>query len=205
VGLVALAVALAVALGGCTGAGRAPGSASPGAPGLSRAIAALPGTLPTRLCTDNIYAGRNAAAVVRTPDDIVVGPVRLSTLRQATGAGLYRFGTADGPAAGIKTPMSVSGTTSRWIALRVIGDGGQVKVSYDPASFVSGTPGDPRHGRTVVAVQTAVACGNGASGFVQYNGGFTWLHATCATLQVFDQRGRLVAEKVVPFGLKKCG
>jgi hypothetical protein len=197
--------ALALAQGGCAGAGRSPGSAPAGAPGLSRTMVALPGTLPTRRCSDNIYAGGNAAAVVRTPDDVVVGPVRLSTLRQATGAGLYRFATADGPATGFKSPLSVSGTTSRWIALRVTGDGGRVKVSYDPASFVGGTPGDPKQGRTVVAVQTAVACGNGAAGFVQYNGGFTWLHATCATLQVFDQKGRLVAAKVVPFGLKKCG
>jgi hypothetical protein len=160
--------------------------------------------MPTRLCTDNIYAGTRAASVVRTPTDIVVGPVRFGTLGQATGAGLYPFRTPDGTAEGIKSPMSVSGTTSRWIAVRVTGDGGQVKVSYDPASFVSGTPGDPAQGRTLVAVQTAVACGNGASGFVQYNGGFTWLRATCATLQVFDRKGRLLAEKVVPFGLKAC-
>ena len=123
-----------------------PGSASTGVSGGGRAIGAIPGTMPTRLCTDNIYAGTRAASVVRTPTDIVVGPVRFGTLGQATGAGLYPFRTPDGTAEGIKSPMSVSGTTSRWIAVRVTGDGGQGEGQLRPGQLREWHPWRPRHG-----------------------------------------------------------
>jgi hypothetical protein len=167
-------------------------------------IGAIPGKMPSRLCSDNIYAGSNGASVVRTPDDVVVGPLRFGTLRQATGQGLYTAHTPDGLAYGIKSPLSISGTSSPWVALRVAGDANQVKVSYDSLGSLSGRLEDPRFGKTVMALQSAVACGNGASGFVQYNGGFAWLLPTCAILQAFDQTGHLLGSKRVPFGKKEC-
>ena len=193
-----------VGVAGCGGSSRAAPSSRAYESEVGSRIGAVPGTMPTRLCADNIYAGQSASSIVRTPDDIVVGPVRFSTLHQATGVGLYRFATPDGPADGFKSPLSVSGTSGPWVAVWVTGDDDQVKINYDPADFVSGIPGDPKTGSPQVALQTAVACGNGVSGFVQYNGGFTWFHATCATVQVFDGAGHLLGEKVVPFGRVSC-
>lgn len=198
VGLVGLMVA------GCSNSGQSTQGkptmeTQPGGP-----IGAIPGAMPMRLCTNNIFSGSNLTAVVHTSDDIVVGPLRFSTLRQATQPNQYSFHTPDGLAYGIKIPLTVSGTASAWIALRLSSDYQRVKVSYDPASFLSGSPGDPKHGSDSVSIQSAVACGLGTQGFVQYNGGFTWLHASCATVQVFDQDGRLLGSKRIPFGVKHC-
>ena len=199
-----IAAVLLIALTGCGASNQGDTSESSGAIGPSDSIAAIPGTMPTRLCSDNIYSGPSASSVVRTPDDVVIGPLRFGILAQATGKGLYTYPTPDGLAYGIKSPLSVSGTTSQWVALRVTGDANQVKTEYRSPAAAPSSPDDPKQGSTVFALQTAVACGTGSTGFVQYNGGFVWLHPTCATLQVFDQSGHLLASMVVPFGKKTC-
>jgi hypothetical protein len=79
-----------------------------------------------------------------------------------------------------------------------------VKVAYDPSSFVGGSPVDPTTGSDQAALQTAVACGLGQHGFVQYNGGFIWHQDACATIQAFDEAGRLLGSKRVAFGVKRC-
>jgi hypothetical protein len=157
-----------------------------------------------RLCTNNIFTGPNSAAVVHTSDDIVVGPLRFSTLSQAAEPHQYSFQTPHGLAYGIKVPLTVAETASSWIALRVVGDHGRVKVAYDPTSFVGGSPGDPTAGSDRAALQSALPCGLGSQGFVQYNGGFTWAHASCATVQVFNQAGHLLGSKRVAFGVNHC-
>jgi hypothetical protein len=159
---------------------------------LDGPIGPIPGTMPMRLCTSNIFTGDNSAAVVHTSDDIVVGPLRFSTLRQASQPHQYSFQTPHGVAYGIKVPLTVAGTGSSWVALRVAGDQHRVKVVYDPTSFVGGSPGDPKIGNDRAALQSAFACGSGSRGFVQYNGGFTWILGSCATIQAFDQTGRLL-------------
>ena len=77
-----------------------------------------------------------------------------------------------------------------------MGDDNQVKVDYNP--FGGGSPEDATHSADVAAMQTAVACGSAETGFVQYNGGFTWQRPTCATIQAFDQKGRLLGSMSVP-------
>jgi hypothetical protein len=171
---------------------------------LGGPIGPIPGMMPMRLCTNNIFTGDNSAAVVHTSDDIVVGPIRFSTLRQASQSHQYSFQTPHGVAYGIKVPLTVAGTHSNWVALRVAGDQRRVKVVYDPTSFVGGKPGDPTLGSDRAALQSAIACGSGSRGFVQYNGGFTWIHGSCATIQAFDQTGRLLGSKRVAFGVRHC-
>lgn len=200
-----LLVGIVGAMVTCCSNGSQPTKGNTATPGQSSGpIGEIPGTMPMRLCTNNIFSGRNAEAVVSTSDDIVVGPLRFSTLRQAAQSNQYTFRTPDGVAYGIKIPLTVAGTGSRWIAVRVSGDDRRVKVTYEPASFVSGSPGDPRKGSDRAAFQTAVACGLGQQGFVQYNGGFTWVHGSCATIQVFDQSGTLLGSKRIPFGVRHC-
>jgi hypothetical protein len=165
-------------------------------------IGAVPGTLPSRLCTSSIYSGPNASAVVRTPDDVVVGPVRFGTLKQATGKAIYSFRSSGRPYFGFKSPLTIAGTSSRWIAVRVSGDRGEVKIGYDP--FGIGSPEGATGYADVAAMESGVACGRAPVGFVQYNGGFTWQHPTCATIQVFDELGHLLGSKTVPFGKKAC-
>ena len=48
---------------------------------LGGPVGTIPGMMPMRLCTNNIFTGSNSAAVVHTSDDIVVGPLR--SLRDA--------------------------------------------------------------------------------------------------------------------------
>ena len=189
---------------GCSSASQATQADATKAAQLGGPIGAIPGTMPTRLCTSNIFSGSNSAAVVRTPDDIVVGPVHFSTLRQATKPHQYSFQTPHGVAYGIKAPLTVAESGSSWIAIRVVGDRGRVKVAYDPTSFVGGSPGDPSVGSNRAALQSALACGFGSQGFVQYNGGFTWVHGSCATIQAFGQAGRLLGSKRVAFGVRRC-
>jgi hypothetical protein len=164
-------------------------------------IGAIPGTMPQRLCTDNIYAGNDAGRVVSTPDDVVIGPVRFSTLRQAAGPNQYSSQTPDGLAYGIKVPATVFGTNSAWVAIRVSDDDNQVKVSYTPG-FALTT--DPKGESTLMAIQSPIPCGSGPEGFVQYNGGFAWFHAACANLAVYDQAGRLLGSRLIPFGKRSC-
>jgi hypothetical protein len=68
-----------------------------------------------RLCTNNIFTGANSASVVHTSDDIVVGPLRFSTLRQAAQPDQYSFHTSHGVAYGIKVPLTIAGTRSAGI------------------------------------------------------------------------------------------
>ena len=171
---------------------------------LGGPIGPIPGTMPKRLCTSNIFTGENSAAVVHTSEDVVVGPVRFSTLRQASQPHQYSFRTPHGVAYGIKVPLTIAGTDSSWVALRVTGDQRGIKVVYDPTSFVDGSPGDPTMGSDRAALQSAFACGSGSRGFVQYNGGFTWIHGSCATIQVFDRTGRMLGTKRVAFGVRRC-
>ena len=105
---------------------------------------------------------------------------------------------------GIKVPLTVVMAASNWIAPRVVGDRSRVKVAYDLTSFIGGSPGDPTVGSNRAALQSALACGVGSQGFVQYNGGFTWAHASCATVQVFNQAGHLIGSKRVAFGVSHC-
>jgi hypothetical protein len=171
---------------------------------LGGPIGPVPGAMPVRLCTSNIFTGDDSAAVVHTPDDIVVGPLRFSTLRQASQLHQYSFHTPHGVAFGIKVPLTIAGTRSRWVAVRVAGDQGRVKIVYDPTSFVGGAPGDPKRGSDRAALQSAIACGSGSPSFVQYNGGFTWIRGSCATIQAFAQTGRLLGTKRVAFGVRRC-
>jgi hypothetical protein len=138
---------------------------------LGGPVGPVPGTMPIRLYTSNIFTGDNSAAVVQTSDDIVVGPPRFSTLQQASQPHQYSFQTPHGVAYWIKVPLTVAGTGSNWVALRLAGDQRRVKVVYDPTSFVGSTPGDPKMGSDRAALQSAFACGSGSRGFVQYNGG----------------------------------
>jgi hypothetical protein len=187
---------------GCSDSPRSEQAAGTAQPGGH--IGSIPGTLPTRLCSNNIYSGSNPANVVHTADDIVVGPLRFSTLRQASQPSQYAFNTPHGMAYGVKIPITVVGTPSRWVAVLVSGDRRQVKVSYNPASFLNGSPADPEQGSDRVALESAVACGLGRQSFVQYNGGFTWFHPSCATIQVFDQSGHLLGSKRIAFGVRHC-
>lgn len=168
---------------------------------LGGPIGAIPGTMPQRLCTNTIFAGNNAARVVPTPDDVIIGPVRFSTLRQAAQPNQYSSHTHNGLEYGIKVPLTVFGTDSTWIAIRVSDDEDRVKVSYSPG--FSGQI-NPKGESNLMALQSAIPCGNGMQGFVQYNGGFSWFHPSCATLQVFDQTGRLLGSKLIPFGKRNC-
>jgi len=198
---------LAAGLSGCAGGRSTANTGHTAGPGhtvsdVSTRIGKIPGTMTSSLCTDNIYAGANGAAIFRTPQDIVVGPLRFGALREATGAALYAVHTSHGIIYGIKSPLSITGTSSPWIALRVVGDANDVKVDYSGV-FASG-PTDLSREHVVAALQTAVDCGNGSAGFVQYGGGFAWKRPTCAILQVFDRSGRLLAAKLVPFGRTSC-
>ena len=195
------AVVAAVGIGGCSTTSQSQ-SKSTGGDAAGGAIGAVPGTMPSRQCSSSIYSGTNYSAVVRTPDDVVVGPLRFGTLKQATGAGIYAFRSSGRLVFGFKSPLTISGTSSDWIAVRIVGDDNQVKVDYNP--FGGGSPEDATHSADVTAMQTAVACGSAETGFVQYNGGFTWQRPTCATIQAFDQKGRLLGSMSVPFGRKSC-
>lgn len=166
------------------------------------AIGAVPGRLPARLCTSSIYSGSNYSAVVTSPHDIVIGPARFGTLREATGTGNATFRSSGRLFSHFKGPITISGTSSRWIAVRVSGDKGQVTINYDPFGIGSRKHTTPN--ADVAALQTAVGCGNAETGFVQYNGGFTWQHSTCATIQVFDDEGHLLGSRTIPFGKKAC-
>jgi hypothetical protein len=166
------------------------------------AIGAVPGRLPARLCTSSIYSGSNGSAVVTTPDDIVVGPARFGTLKEATGKGNDTFRSSGRLFSHFKGPITISGTSSRWIAVRVSGDKGRVMINYDP--FGIGSRNHETPSADVAALQTAVGCGKAKTGFVQYNGGFTWQHSTCATIQVFDDEGHLLGAKTIPFGKRAC-
>ncbi len=86
--------------------------------------------------------------------------------------------------------------------MRVADDDYRVKVDYNP--FDGGSSKDATPSADVAALETAVACGGAEAGFVQYNGGFTWQHATCATIQAFDEEGRLLGSMSIPFGRKPC-
>jgi hypothetical protein len=193
----------AVALGfaGCGGS-MSSSNSQPRADALTGGIGAVPGTLPSRLCTSSIYSGANYSAVVRTADDIVVGPARFGTLKQATGRAIYSFRSSGRRFFGFKSPLTISGTPSKWIGVRVSNDGGQVKIGYEP--FGVGSPRGGTGSTDVAAMETGLACGGAETGFVQYNGGFTWQHPTCATIQVFDEQGHLIASKAVSFGAKSC-
>jgi peptidoglycan hydrolase-like protein with peptidoglycan-binding domain len=105
------------------------------------------------LCADNIFAGNDAARVVPTPDDVIIGPVRFSTLRQAAQPNQYSSPTPDGLEYGIKIPVTVFGTNSTWIAIRVSDDKDQVKVSYSPG--FSGQS-DPKGESNLMALQSAI-------------------------------------------------
>ena len=50
---------------------------------LGGPVGTIPGMMPMRLCTNNIFTGSNSAAVVHTSDDIVVGPLRSASRRCA--------------------------------------------------------------------------------------------------------------------------
>jgi hypothetical protein len=167
-----------------------------------RSIGAVPGRLPSRLCTSSIYSGSNDSAVVTTRDDIVVGPARFGTLREATRKGNDTFRSSSRLFSHFKGPITISGTSSRWIAVRVSGDKGQVMINYDP--FGVGSRKHTTPNADVAALQTAVGCGHAETGFVQYNGGFTWQHSTCAMIQVFDDEGHLLGSKTIPFGKRAC-
>ena len=173
--LLLVAVVTVVGIGGCGATGRS-SSKPPGADAAGSAIGAVPGTMPSRLCTSSIYSGPNYSAVVRTSDDIVVGPLRFGTLEQATGRGIYYFRSSGRLVFGFKSPLTISGTSSRWIAVRVVDDDKRVKADYNPID--GGSPKDATPSADVAALETAVACGGAEAGFVQYNGGFTWQHAT---------------------------
>jgi|SRR3984885_12056365 len=172
------------------------------ADGAGSVIGAVPGTMPSRLCTSSIYSGSNDSAIVTTSDDIVVGPARFGTLEEATGRGNDTFRSSGRLFSHFKGPITISGTSSSWIAVRVTDDKGQVMINYDP--FGIGSRKNTTPSADVAALQTAVGCGNAETGFVQYNGGFTWQHSTCATIQVFDDDGHLLGSKTIPFGKMVC-
>lgn len=130
-----------------------------------------------------------------------MGPARFGTLKEATGTG-NTFRSSGRLFFHFKGPVTISGTSSRWIAVRLSGDKGQVKIDYDPFGVGSRKHRTPN--AAVAAMETAVACGNAETGFVQYNGGFTRQHSTCATIQVIDEEGQLLGLKTIPFGKKSC-
>jgi hypothetical protein len=123
-------------------------------------------------------------------------------LKQATGKGNFTFCSSGRLLFGFKGPLTITGTSSPWIALRVSGDKGQAKFDYDP--FGIGSRKHTTPSADIAAMQPAVACGNAEAGFVQYNGGFMWQHSTCATIQVFNEEGHLLGSKTIPFGKKSC-
>ena len=97
-----------------------------------------------------------------------------------------------------KSPLTISGTSSRWRAVRVVGDSGQVKMDDNP--FAGGSSDHQTDPAEVAALESAVACGNAETAFVQYNGGFTWQRPTCATIHAFDEGGHRSGSITIPFG-----
>ena len=71
--------------------------------GQATALASQP--VPTAVCTQMIYSGSSAKGVVRTPHDVVVGPVRFGDLDPRLVAKGYGSDLL-----GIKSPMTVGPT-----------------------------------------------------------------------------------------------
>jgi hypothetical protein len=159
------------------------------------------GSLPDAVCSQLIYSGTAANAVVHTPHDVVVGPVRFGDLDPR--AVLKIAGSA---MLGIKSPMTVGPTPFKSLVVSAKGSTSPVSIAYGQVPSTTTTSGDLRGVTDRVLVQAPVSCGLPASGFAQYGGGLSLAHKECVTLTVSLPGGRLIARKTVPLGPSvSCG
>jgi hypothetical protein len=159
------------------------------------------GSVPDAVCSQLIYSGAAAKAVVRTPHDVVVGPVRFGDLDPRA---LLKI--AGSPLLGIKSPMTVGPTSFKALLVTVKGAKSPVSLAYGQVPSTTTTSVDLRTVADRVLVQAPVSCGLPASGFAQYGGGLSLAHKECVTLTVSLPGGRVIARKTVPLGSSvSCG
>jgi hypothetical protein len=159
------------------------------------------GSVPDAVCSQLIYSGAAAKAVVRTPHDVVVGPVRFGDLDPRAVLKI-----AGSPLLGIKSPMTVGPTSFKALLVTVKGAKSPVSLAYGQVPSTTTTSVDLRTVADRVLVQAPVSCGLPASGFAQYGGGLSLAHKECVTLTVSLPGGRVIARKTVPLGSSvSCG
>ncbi len=145
-------------------------------------------------CSQNIFSGPSLAAlpsVDRSPDDVVIGPLRLARLASSiasvpTLGGSTYFGA--------KSPLTIADTPFSSFTLTVTGHPYPVTVAY--GGYVS----DPQPYDSL-SIQSGLACGIPSAGFVQYAGGFAFQRPTCATITLAGPKG-VIGSKRVPLGPK---
>jgi hypothetical protein len=158
------------------------------------------GAVPTAACSQIIYSGSTPKAVVHTPHDVVVGPVRFgdlnpSLVQKARGSRWL----------GIKSPMTVGPTRFRELLVSAKGAKGHVSVVYGQVpSTTTTTVGHLKTEPDRVIVQGSASCGLPVTGFVQYAGGFSLARKQCVTLTVSVPGGRVLARRTVPLGSVVC-
>jgi hypothetical protein len=159
------------------------------------------GSVPDAVCSQLIYSGTAAKAVVQTPHDVVVGPVRFGDLDPRAVLKI-----AGSPLLGIKSPMTVGPTPFKALLVSAEGARSPVGVAYGQVPSTTTTSIDLRTVADRVLVQAPVSCGLPASGFAQYGGGLSLAHKECVTLTVSLPGGRVIARKTVPLGTSvSCG
>jgi hypothetical protein len=156
--------------------------------------------VPTAACAQMIYSGSSAKGVVRTPHDVVVGPVRFGDLDPrlvAKGSGTALLG--------IKSPMTVGPTQYPELLVSTKGTRGSVAIAYGQIPSTTSTTLNFRAEPNQVVVHGPTSCGLPAAGFMQYGGGFALAKKQCVTLTVSAVGGAVIARRTVPFGTVRCG
>ena len=155
--------------------------------------------VPTAACSQMIYSGSTPKAVVHTPHDVVVGPVRFGDLNPnlVQKAGGFR-------SLGIKSPMTVGPTQFPELLVSARGAKGHVSVVYGQVPSTTTTVGHLQTEPDRVLVEGPVSCGLPVTGFVQYAGGFSLARKQCVTLTVSVPGGRVLARRTVPLGSVVC-
>jgi hypothetical protein len=165
--------------------------------GQATALASRP--VPAAACAQMIYSGSSAQGILRTPHDVVVGPVRFGDLDpRLVGKG---YGT---DLLGIKSPMTVGPTRYPELLVSAKGANGPVAIAYGQIPSTTTTTVTLRAEPNQVVVQGPMSCGLPAAGFVQYGGGFALAKKQCVTLTVSVPGGAVVARKTVPLGSVRC-
>lgn len=189
--LVAVAICL-VAVGCGSGAHRPP-----------QADRNAAGQLRFRSCSTAIYQGRDYAQVASGTSGVRVGPTQFGTLKEA-GADTTLVSSSP-PLYVFKSPLTVGGTSDRWVTVRISTAGRAARLLYDDKSvnFDRHTY-DISTGIEAVRVNTGAGCGQGSSGFEQYNGGIVWSHPTCAVITISSPTDRILDRKTIGLGRQDC-
>ncbi len=160
---------------------------------------------PQAVCSDSIYAGTDAARVVRQPSDLVVGPVRFATLVDAErGTGTRQI--SGRRLLGYKSPLTVSGTDAPSVTVQIHTSDDSARIVYDRASNDALRVGSFAFASRpdAVVLQTGLICGDGPAGFVQYAGGFLATHPVCLDVEVRGADGRSLGKGRVGLDRGSC-